>query len=114
MARLYADENFPFEVVQALRLLGHEVLTVQEAGQAHQRIPDPAVLAYAIRSGRAVLTQDRWHYIKLHTRTRPHCGIVVCSRDDDLPALTQRIHHALLAESLLDNKLIRVNKPAVP
>ena len=114
MADLYADENFHIEVAKALRLLGHNVLTAQQAGQAHQRIPDPAVLAYAIRSGRAVLTQDRWHYIKLHTRTRPHCGIVVCTRDDDLAALTQRIHQALLAESPLDNKLVRVNKPAVP
>jgi hypothetical protein len=114
MARLYADENFPFDVVTALRLLGHDALTAQEAGQANQGIPDPAVLAYAIRLGRAVLTHDRRDYIKLHTRTRQHCGIVVCTRDDDIAALAQRIHQALLAESPLDNKLIRVNKPAVP
>src|SRR5437667_11384080 len=105
MADLYADENFHYDVVQALRLLGNNVLIAQEAGQAYQRIPDPAVLAYAIRLGRAVLTHNRWDYIKLHTRTRQHCGIVVCTRDDDLAALAQRIHQALLAESPLDNKL---------
>lgn len=33
MALLYADENFAYAVVERLRLLGHDVLTVQEAGQ---------------------------------------------------------------------------------
>lgn len=32
MARLYADEQFPYEVVGYLRDLEHDVLTVQEAG----------------------------------------------------------------------------------
>ncbi|MBD0387575.1 MAG: DUF5615 family PIN-like protein [Nostoc sp. C3-bin3] len=32
MVRFYADEQFPFPVVQLLRALGHNVLTVQEAG----------------------------------------------------------------------------------
>jgi hypothetical protein len=36
MARLYADENFPQPVVMGLRRLGHDVLTVQEAGKAGQ------------------------------------------------------------------------------
>lgn len=35
MALLYADENFSYPVVKHLRLLGHDVLTAQEAGQAH-------------------------------------------------------------------------------
>jgi len=47
MARLYADENFPLPVVECLRLLGHDVLTAFEAGQAEQGIPDPLVLAFA-------------------------------------------------------------------
>ncbi|GAB4203494.1 MAG: hypothetical protein Fur006_57930 [Coleofasciculaceae cyanobacterium] len=40
MARLYADEQFPRETVLALRTLGHDILTVQEAGKANQQIPD--------------------------------------------------------------------------
>ncbi len=31
MARLYADEQYPYPVVELLRILGHDVLTVQEA-----------------------------------------------------------------------------------
>jgi hypothetical protein len=34
MARLYADEQFPRPVVEHLRSLGHDILTVQEAGNA--------------------------------------------------------------------------------
>jgi uncharacterized protein DUF5615 len=34
MARLYADENFPLPVVEELRRLGHDVLTIYETGQA--------------------------------------------------------------------------------
>jgi hypothetical protein len=30
MARLYADEDFPRPVVEELRRLGHDVLTVQD------------------------------------------------------------------------------------
>jgi len=33
MALLYADENFDRRVVERLRQLGHDVLTVQEAGR---------------------------------------------------------------------------------
>ena len=33
MARMYADEDFPGPVVQMLRDLGHDVLTVQESGR---------------------------------------------------------------------------------
>jgi len=52
MARLYADENFPLPVVEALRLRGHDVLTAFEAGKPG-RCPDPLVLAFAHhRNGR--------------------------------------------------------------
>lgn len=38
MARLYADEDFPYPVVLELRRLGHEVLTVQEAGKEGDKL----------------------------------------------------------------------------
>jgi len=40
MARLYANENFPLPVVEELRRLGHDVLTMREAGQASESMPD--------------------------------------------------------------------------
>ena len=43
MARLYSNENFPFPAVEELRRLGHDVLTVQDAGKANQEIPDDKI-----------------------------------------------------------------------
>jgi hypothetical protein len=111
MARLYADEDFHYAVVEQLRQLGHDALTVHEAGQGNQGIPDPDVLAFAIGVGRAVLTYNRWDYVKLHSRVQPHSGIIVCSRDRDLLALAVRIHQAIANLASLDSLLIRVNRP---
>ncbi len=36
MAQLYADENSPLPVVEELRRLGHDVLTMYEDGKANQ------------------------------------------------------------------------------
>jgi hypothetical protein len=47
MARLYADEDFSYPVIQRPRQFGHDILTAYEAGQAGQTIADAAVLAFA-------------------------------------------------------------------
>ena len=114
MANLYADENFPLPAVVELRHLGHDVLRAQEAGQAGQQIPDPQVLAFAVSQARSVIALNYRHFVKLHKQPASHCGIVVCTRHTDLLTLAQRIHQAILAESPLTNKLVRVNKPHVP
>ena len=72
MARLYADEQFPRIVVKLLRALGHDILTVQEAGKANQRIPDEDVLAFAIADNRTVLTINRGDFIRLHNLHNQH------------------------------------------
>ena len=79
MSRLYANENFPHPVVLELRRLGHDVLTVQETGKADQALPDEAVLKLAADEGRAVLTINRLHFIRLHRSQPHHAGIVVCT-----------------------------------
>src|SRR5438105_4090552 len=94
-ARLYADENFKRATVEELRRLGHDVLTVQEAGQ--QGGNDPHVLAYATALGRAVLTFNRRHFIRLHMQSPAHAGIIVCT-DDGAIALAARIDTAIQAD----------------
>jgi len=111
MARLYADENFPRKVVEELRQLGHDVLRAQEAGQANKKIPDPQVLDFAIGLGRAVMTLNRRHFTRLHKK-KSHFGIIICTDDRNFVAFGRRIHQALIKEEPLDNKLIRINKPA--
>jgi predicted nuclease of predicted toxin-antitoxin system len=66
MARLYADEQFPRVVSELLRTMGHDVLTVQEALKANQKIPDDEVLRFATAENRAVLTLNRRDFIRLH------------------------------------------------
>jgi hypothetical protein len=114
MSLLYADENFPCGAVVELRALGHDVLTAFEAGQANQKIADARVLAYAIGLGRAILTTNRRHFIKLHKTTSRHSGIVVCTDDKDVSALAQRIHQAVTTAGALDDKLLRIRKPRIP
>lgn len=72
MAILYADEGFPFTVTLLLVDLGHDVLTVQAAGQANQRIPDDQVLAFAASQKRAVLTVTRGNFIRSHQSDPKH------------------------------------------
>jgi predicted nuclease of predicted toxin-antitoxin system len=112
MARLYADEQYPYPVVEFLRTLGHDVLTVQEAGQANQKIPDSDVLGFATLENRAVLTQNRKDFFRLH-RTQPdHAGIIACTNDRNWEALAERIDVAITAEGSLKGQLIRVVRPA--
>jgi len=117
MALLYADENFDHPVVALLRGMGHDVLTAQDAGQANQAIPDPQVLAFATAQGRAVLTFNRRDFVRLHRQTVPagsHAGIIVCTKDDDVVALAQRIHQAIVSLPSLTNQLVRICKPPSP
>jgi hypothetical protein len=112
MASLYADEDFRYGVIERLRRLGHDVLTVQEAGRRGST--DAQVLAEATAAGRSVLTQNRWHFERLHRQNRAHAGIISCTDDNDLDALARRIDQAIAAHSSLARQHIRVNKSAIP
>jgi hypothetical protein len=112
MVRLYANENFPFPVVEELRRLGHDVLTVAETGRANQRMSDPEVLEFAIAEGRAVLTHNRKHFFALHRQRPAHSGIVACTYDADFNALAGRIHAVITVGVTLEGQLVRINRPA--
>jgi hypothetical protein len=111
MARCYSNENFPFPAVVELRRLGHEVLTIQETGQANQSLSDEDVLAFACAEERILLTNNRRHFIRLHREGHDHCGIVVCTIDPDFTGLARRIHAALETQTELSRSLIRINRP---
>jgi predicted nuclease of predicted toxin-antitoxin system len=111
VARLYADENIPLNVVMHLRAK-HDVLTCQEAGQAGARIPDEEVLAFAHAASRAVLTHNRKHFRHLHESGCPHSGIVICTEDRDWDALAARIDAAIGEVGELAGRLVRIVRPA--
>lgn len=114
MAYLYADENVPPALVEALQALGHNVLSARDDGRAHQGVPDANVLARATALGRAVLTNNGWDYIRLHGLNPSHAGIVVYTdQPSDRRALAARIDAAVAVPSLA-NQLLRVNLPNRP
>ena len=108
MAFFYADENFPLPVVLELRRLGHDVLTVQEAGKNSDA--DAEVLTFALSQNRAVLTMDRRDFVRLHRKGVVHAGIVVCTYDNDFVSLARRTHDTVAAVTHWPGSLIRVNK----
>lgn len=113
MARLYSNENFPRRVVEALRQLGHDVLTSLEAGRANQGIPDDQVLEFAKAQERALLTLNRLDFFRLHESMQGrHSGIIACTRDDANPhALAQRIHSTITNADRLEGRCLRIVRP---
>jgi len=97
MARLYTNENFRRRIVEALRELGHDVLTAYEAGNANLSIPNDKVLEFAHANNRIVLTFNRKDFIRLHHQNPIHSGIIVCTEDPDYLALAQRIHDTIFS-----------------
>ena len=112
MGRLLADENFPLPVIEELRRLGHDVLSVQEAGRGNQQFPDTEVLSLASSGERAVMTLNRKHFVRLHQVSKKHAGIIVCTVDLDYAGQAHRIHQAIKSKTTLGGLLIRVNRPA--
>lgn len=109
---LYADENFPLQVVEELRRLGHDVLTAFEDGRANQSITDSDLLARATVTNRALVTLNRIDFKRLHRQMPNHAGIIICTEDSDRPGQAKRITAAIAEMVDLRGKLIRVYRPA--
>ncbi|MCC3434540.1 MAG: DUF5615 family PIN-like protein [Microcoleus sp. PH2017_05_CCC_O_A] len=113
MARLYSNENFPLDIVNKLRYLGHDVLTSYDAKQANQGIPDDDVLKFAHQQERAVITLNRQDFIELHKLVKEHSGIILCKEcqgDFDYEQQALKIHELILDFSELKSRLFRVQK----
>ena len=112
MAQLYADEDFPFPLVERLRQLGHDVITTYEVGRANQAIGDADQLAFATSIGRTILTRNRRHFKSLHNRSAHHEGIISITDDHDLDGQAMRIDAAIAGLSSLADQHVRVNRPS--
>jgi Domain of unknown function (DUF5615) len=109
---LYADENFPLPVVEELRRLGFDVLTMYEDGKANQSLTDEVVLSIANDNDRAFLTLNRRHFIQLHFQRANHKGIIVCTFDPDFAGQARRIADSLEEDVDLTGQLIRIYRAA--
>jgi hypothetical protein len=98
-------------VVEALRSLGHDVLTSLDAGNANQAIPDEDVLAFANAEERVLLTLNRLHFLRLHREGGGlHAGICACTFDPDFTGQAARIDQALKENPHHRGVVIRVNR----
>lgn len=104
--KLYADEDFDHGVVARLRALGHDVVTVMEAGR--RGLSDVEQLVYATEAGRALITFNRADYHALHRQRVAHAGIITCTRDPDVEELAARIHGEISVRSELTGEVIRI------
>jgi predicted nuclease of predicted toxin-antitoxin system len=114
MAAFYVDENVPPELSDAVRNLGHDVLTIQADGRASRASDDADVLARAIELGRGVVTNNRRDYHRLHSAHPDHAGIITYTNDSDRAGLALRIHAAVSAHANLTGVLIRIVRPNPP
>jgi predicted nuclease of predicted toxin-antitoxin system len=112
MLKLYADEQFPRPAVHRLIAKGFDVLTVQEADKANQKIPDPEVLVFATSQGYAVITQNHRDFIALHNQSQVHAGIVVCTKNLNWDSFAEEIERALAERTSIAGELIRINRPS--
>jgi hypothetical protein len=117
LMQLYADEDFTYPVVEALRRLGHNVVTAQEDGRA--AADDPDILARAHELQRALLTHNQlglpsnWDFHRLDRQGDAHSGIIGVTRDKDVMALAVRIDAALQGKST-GRWCARINRPSKP
>ena len=107
----YSNENFPLEMVKALRKFGYDVLTSYESGRANQRIYDDEFLAFAKRERRITIALNRDEFIALHRQSKDHNGIIICKDDRDDRGQIEFLHDSLLSQAEnFDGRLIRVLK----
>lgn len=80
--KLLLDEDSQGNIlVRLLRDARHDVETVTGTGMAGQS--DPAVLAYATRTRRVLLTRNGRDFLLLHQASSDHAGILVEHQDAD-------------------------------
>lgn len=108
MARLYANENFPVEVVLRLRALGHDVLTTHDVEKSNQGIEDDAVLCFAVETSRCIITLNRKDFMRLHLSNSGHAGIIVCTQNRDYTAFADKIDVVIRQAGDLAGQLLRV------
>ena len=86
-------------------------LITQNSGLQALSSKESAKNQCVINSVQLLMTQNRRHFIRLHTQQPNHAGIIVCTDDKNLERLATRINNAIAGEETLRGKLIRVNRP---
>jgi len=101
--RYYVDEHVATSIVHGLRRRGVDVMTVTEAGMRGRN--DKAQLAFALNTGRVIVTQDR-DFLRLAANGIPHAGIAYTPQGAPISAIVSGlllIYSVLSAEQMMDS-----------
>ncbi len=98
--RLFTDEYIFKDLASELRRRGFDAEGCHEAGLANQATSDEALLDYATRSGRAILTENRADFVRLDAAWkaagRQHAGIIlIAGAPGDFGDLLRRVERHL-------------------
>lgn len=82
--KVYTDEDIDVDLASALLILGYDVLSTRDAGNAHQGHNDERQLQYAVAASRAIFTHNIADFMRLErewkAQDREHCGIIISER----------------------------------
>ena len=86
--RLLTNENMPASLIQRLRLLGHDVLSVKESLKGED---DQVILARAQLEARILLTQDKdFGELAFRAGLAADCGVILFRLPGDDPQADQQ------------------------
>ena len=89
------DENFPKKAVDVLIKAGHESIDVR--GTALEGCDDKTLLNFAKDKKGTLLTTDKDFYHPLHSKNKPHYGIIVIAlKQPNSQAIISRLDWFLL------------------
>lgn len=71
--KFLADEHIELSIVTGLKLLGIDIVSINEARK--RGYDDKEILSFAKENGRVVITRDS-DFVKLHNKGIEHAGIV--------------------------------------
>lgn len=92
----YMDQHVPQAVTDGLRRRGIDVVTAQDMGM--ERATDAEHLAFALRQGRVIFTQDA-DFLRLHAAGVAHSGIAYAPQQTPVGTLVRGL---MLLYELLD------------
>ena len=75
--KFLADEHIELSIVTGLKLLGIDIISINEAGKRGS--DDEEILSFAKENDRIVITRDS-DFVKLHSKGISHAGVVFISK----------------------------------
>ena len=109
---LFADAMMPVKIVNKLRRLGYDVLTLQQfqgTSEPEEGLPDEIVLQVATTRRRAVITINAKDFRMLHWTQPHHQGIIICDETTDYSGRAKEIDEAIKEYTTLVGKMICVH-----